>query len=151
MMNSLDFIGYDGPPGGKGCKEIMVTAHADVGWKLDVDRGPDWVFVRLLPADAEDSTTGDFALAERVWALLEQSFTYRLVLELDDVPVIQSYLIAQLVLLSKRIHSHGGMLRLCGLSPQNEQVIQLCRLAGCLPTYHSRSHAIMGSRPTQPR
>ncbi|HEY2882143.1 MAG TPA: hypothetical protein VGJ15_06905 [Pirellulales bacterium] len=128
----------------------MVTAHATDGWKMDVDRGPDWVFVRLHPSPQIEA--GGFSLAEQVWSILEQSFTYRLVLELDLMPNIQSYFIAQLVLLSKRIHAHDGLLRLCGLSSANMEVIRVCRLDGCLPNYASRGDAVMGAkRPMQPR
>ncbi len=127
----------------------MVTAQTGTGWHLDVDRGPDWVFVRLRP-DAH-SEIDDFELAENVWGILQQSFTYRLVLELDEVPILSSYLIAQLVLLSKRIHSHGGLLRVCGLSAANQEVVHTCRLDGCLPQYVNRGEAVMGHRPAQPR
>jgi anti-anti-sigma regulatory factor len=127
----------------------MVTAQSGTGWQLDVDRGPDWVFVRLHPDDRGE--IDDFALAEQIWSILEQSFTYRLVLELDEVPTLRSYLIAQLVLLSKRIHTHGGLLRLCGLSPANQEVVHVCRLEGCLPNYGNRGEAVMGHRPAQPR
>lgn len=122
--------------------------QTDVGWRYDVDRGPDWVFVRLHPDEQALETD---SLADQLWAVLEQSFTYRLVLELDEVPILQSYLIAQLVLIAKRINSHGGLLRLCGLSPANQEVIRLCRLDGCLPHFGNRSDAVMGHRPMQPR
>ena len=122
--------------------------QTDVGWRFDVDRGPDWVFVRLHP---DDSNLDTGSLAEQLWAVLEQSFTYRLVLELDEVPILQSYLIAQLVLIAKRINSHKGLLRLCGLSPANQEVIRLCRLDGCLPHFGNRGDAVMGHRPMQPR
>jgi anti-anti-sigma factor len=123
--------------------------QTDVSWRYDVDRGPDWVFVRLHPDD-EGSFSSE-SLAERLWSVLEQSFTYRLVLELDEVPILQSYLIAQLVMIGKRIHSHGGLLRLCGLSPANQEVIRLCRLDSCLPHFGNRGDAVMGHRPLQPR
>ncbi|HTQ39355.1 MAG TPA: STAS domain-containing protein [Pirellulales bacterium] len=128
----------------------MLTAQAVAGWHFDVDRGPDWMFVRLRPA--HDGGAEELALAARIWSILEQSFTYRLVLELDHIELLQSCLIAQLVMLSKRIHSHGGMLRLCGLSPGNQQVLHVCRLEGCLPNYDNRGDAVMGTqRPLQPR
>jgi anti-anti-sigma factor len=123
--------------------------QTDVGWRYEVERGPDWVFVRLRPD--EDGLLDQGSLADQLWSVLEQNFVYRLVLELDQVPIMQSYLIAQLVLLAKRIHSHGGLLRLCGLSPANQEVIRLCRLDGCLPSYVNRGHAVMGQRPSQPR
>jgi anti-anti-sigma factor len=122
--------------------------QTDVGWRYDVDRGPDWVFVRLHPD--ENNLEAD-SLADKLWAVLEQSFTYRLVLELDEVPILQSYLIAQLVLIAKRINSHGGLLRLCGLSAANQEVIRMCRLDGCLPHFGNRGDAVMGHRPMQPR
>jgi anti-anti-sigma factor len=123
--------------------------QTDIGWRYEVERGPDWVFVRLRPDD--DGLLDQASLADQLWSVLEQNFVYRLVLELDEVPIMQSYLIAQLVLLGKRIHSHGGLLRLCGLSPANQEVIRLCRLDGCLPNYVNRGHAVMGQRPMQPR
>jgi len=128
----------------------MVTAQIADGWQIDVERGPDWVFIRLHPS--ADEGIEDFALAEKIWGVLEQSFTYRLVLELDLVEHLQSYLIAQLVLLSKRIHSHDGMLRLCGLSAENQRVLSVCRLDRCLPNFENRGDALMGEhRPLQPR
>ena len=42
-------------------------------------------------------------LADEVWSLLNQSFTRRLVLELNEVPFLHSYFIGQLVLLGKQI------------------------------------------------
>ena len=128
----------------------MVTTQLAVTWRLSVDRGPDWMFVRLHPT-AEGGIDAS-ALAERIWSVLDQNFTYRLVLELDQLEVLQSYLIAQLVMLSKRIHSHSGLLRLCGLSPVNQEVLRICRLDGCLQNYENRSSAVKGEhRPLQPR
>jgi anti-anti-sigma factor len=127
----------------------MVTAHTATGWRMEVDRGPDWMFVRLHPA--EEDIFDDRSLAEQIWGLLEQSFTYRLVLELEDIAILQSYLLAQLVMLAKRINSHGGMLRLCGVSPVNREVIHVCRLDECLPAYGDRGEAVMGHRLVRPR
>jgi len=128
----------------------MVTAEIADGWQIYVERGPHCIFVRLHPnADVEIE---GFALADKIWTVLEQSFTYRLVLELDLIERLQSYLIAQLVLLSKRIRSHDGMVRLCGLSAANQEVLAVCCLDRCLPNYESRGDALMGTqRPLQPR
>ncbi len=127
----------------------MVTAQTATGWRMEVDRGPDWMFLRLHPA--EEDIFDERSLAEQIWGLLEQSFTYRLVLELEDIALLQSYLLAQLVLLAKRINSHGGMLRLSGLSPVNREVIHTCRLDDCLPAYEDRGEAVMGRRGVLPR
>ena len=43
-----------------------------------VDRGPDWLFVRLH----DDSQPSD-NLADRLWQLMEKHFVYRLVLEME--------------------------------------------------------------------
>jgi anti-anti-sigma factor len=118
------------------------------GWGLDVDRGPDWVFVRVHPRDGFDDAPG---LAQSVWALLEQHFTYRLVLELDEVALLHSPVIGQLVLLSKRVHTRGGLLRLCGVSEPSREVLHLCRLESALPSFDNRGDAVMGHRPKQPR
>ena len=72
-------------------------------------------------------------------------------LELDEVELLHSYLVGQLVLLHKRISTHGGVMRVCGLSPGNQQVLHLCRLEGRFPHYEDREHAVLGQRPQQPR
>ena len=128
----------------------MVTAQIASAWRLSVERGPDWLFVRLNPA--LEGEVDEFSLAEKIWTVLEQSFTYRVVLELDQLELMQSHFLAQLVMLSKRVHSHGGLLRLSGLSPANRDVLHVCRLDGCLPNYENRGAAVKGEqRPMQPR
>jgi anti-anti-sigma factor len=118
------------------------------GWSLDVDRGPDWIFVRLHDNSSEYGAEG---MAECLWELLEQQFAHRIVLELDDVQHLSSPLIGELVRLSKRVYSHDGMLRICGLSPENFQILRLMRLDGCFPNYDNRTEAVMGQCPKQPR
>lgn len=120
------------------------------GWHLEVERGPDWLYVRLRRPDAEADDTPP--LAERLWWLLEEHFTRRLILELDELDVLCSYLIGQLVLLHKRIVVNGGMLRICGLSEDNQQVLRIARLGGRFPAYPDRHAAIMGRLgPCRPR
>ncbi len=119
------------------------------GWTFDVSRGPDWLFVRLhVPDDQWDDVRG---LAESLWGLLQQQFTHRLVLELDELVCFPSALMGELVRLYKRIESHGGMMRLCGLSPANLEVLRVTRLERCFPHYDTRSDAVMGIRCGEPR
>ena len=73
-------------------------------WTMDVERGPDWLFIRLH--GPENRETEPWELANRLWQLMEQHFTYRLVLELDDVPLLSSYLLGQLVMLHKLMVQH---------------------------------------------
>lgn len=128
----------------------MVQVTLARGWDLDVERGPDWLYVRphCLSGSASDAPP----LADQVWSLLEKSLTHRLVLELDDIDLLTSHLIGQLMWLRKRIHSHDGMMRICGLSSYNTQVLEQCHLAGYLPHFRDREEAVMGqARPIQPR
>jgi len=122
--------------------------QATGGCELNVERGPDWLFVRPRGESLTDHAP---ELAEQLWALLEQSLTHRLVLEMDDVELLRSAIVGQLVLLQKRISGQGGLMRLCGLSPANQRVLATCRLGGYLPQYQNRTEAVMGERPTQPR
>jgi anti-anti-sigma factor len=120
------------------------------GCELEVERGPDWLLVRVADLDPADSETSP--LAERVWDVLRQHFTYRLVLELDQIRLLTSRLVGQLVQLHRRIEQHGGVMRLCGLSPHNRQVLRTCRLEHRLMPYHDRQEAVLGyERPSQPR
>ena len=118
-------------------------------WSLEIDRGPDWLFIRVCPPKQGD--TGEFPLAEAIWERLEQAFCHRVVIELDRVVILRSWLVGELVRLHKRVAGQGGMLRLCGLSPAGEEVLQICRLGDRLPAYRNRTDAVMGHRPPQPR
>ena len=120
------------------------------GCELDVERGPDWLLVRVCHLDLAESDAPSFA--ERIWCLLEQHFTHRLVLELDQVRVINSHLIGQLIQLYRRIAEHDGVMRLCGLSAYNREVLHQCRLDERLPPYEDRHEAVLAhSLPQRPR
>jgi len=118
-------------------------------WSLAIDRGPDWMFIRLKPPAGGD--TGEIPLAEMVWGRMEQSFCCRVVLEFDDVKLLRSWMVGQLVRLHKRVTTQGGMLRVSGLSPANEAVLRICRLDDRIPNYRNRTDAVMGYRPPKPR
>ncbi|MDZ7618928.1 MAG: STAS domain-containing protein [Patescibacteria group bacterium] len=119
------------------------------GWELAVERGPDWLLVRILKApEARDAPP----LADELWEQLCRHFTYRLVLELNQIVLLDSYLIGQLVQLYKRICEHDGVMRVCGLSAYNRRVLHTCNLADHFPEYQDREEAVMGvRRPRQPR
>jgi anti-anti-sigma factor len=118
-------------------------------WTMDVERGPDWLFIRLHGPQDPKAEPSD--LANRVWRLMQQHFTYRLVLELDDVPSLNSYFLGQLVMLHKRIHSRDGVLRLSGLTDLALDALRACRLDHSFSRYSTRADAVMGHRPTKPR
>jgi anti-anti-sigma factor len=118
-------------------------------WTMDIDRGPDWLFIRLQPPHHGD--TGEIALAEMIWQKLEQCFCNRVVLEMDGVDFLRSWMIGELVRLHKRVTANGGMLRISGLSREAEAVLRICRLGDRFPNYRNRTDAVMGYRPVQPR
>ena len=112
--------------------------------ELGVERGPGWLFLKLKNIDPDAFEIHQ--LADNIWSLLEQHLTYRVVLEMGDVKVLRSELIAQLVLLQRRIQRHGGVIRLCGLSENNTRVLRACSLLDRLPSYPDRLGAVMGCR-----
>ena len=118
-------------------------------WSLEIDRGPDWLFIRLSPPPSGE--IGEASIAEMVWKNLEQCFCYRVVLELDQVDYLRSWIIGELVRLHKRVTTQGGMLRLCGVSKNAETVLRICQLGDRFPAYRNRNDAVMGYRPQQPR
>jgi anti-anti-sigma factor len=112
------------------------------GCEFDVERGPDWLLVRVRSFDVVESEVPP--LAEHLWTLMQQHFTHRLVLELDDVQELNSDLIEQLIELYRRVEEHDGVMRLCGLSSHNRQLLHRCRLDEQLLPYESREEAVMG-------
>ena len=118
-------------------------------WTMDIERGPDWLFIRLRPPNGGD--TEEIPLAETIWEKLDQEFCNRVVLELDEIAFLRSWMIGELVRLHKRVTSQGGMVRLCGLTTASDAVLRICRLENRFPAYRNRTEAVMGHRPQQPR
>jgi anti-anti-sigma factor len=120
-----------------------------LGWELKVERGPDWLLVKVTNPDPESLEAPP--LADQLWLLLERHFIYRMVLDLEEVGLLHGRLLGQLLLLQKQIHQRDGMLRLIGISPDNQQVIEACGLGDRLPVYPCQEDAIMGHLPNKPR
>ncbi len=112
------------------------------GWTMDMERGPDCLFVKLHGPNKTQHEGNE--LSEKLWDLLKQHFIYRMVLELDDVTMLKSNVVGQLVRLNRHVQEHDGMLRLCGLSDQCSDVLQTSGLDSFLPQYRDREDAIMG-------
>ena len=126
-----------------------MTLDLSPGWTIDVDRGPDWLFVHLSPEHC--SLEKDSAIAEPLWQLMQQHFAHRIVLELDDVDVLHSWLVGELVRLHKHVELQAGLMRLCGLSESNQRVLKAMHIADRFPHYETREAAVMAGRPRQPR
>lgn len=128
----------------------MVQVPLARGWELDVERGPDWLFVR--PRCSEEGVGSELELAEHLWLLLEQNLTHRMVLELNAIDRLTPALVEQLVSLQKRIHAREGTLRICSLSDANASLLDKSAWSSLLPHFCDREAAVMGyARPRQPR
>jgi anti-anti-sigma regulatory factor len=111
-------------------------------WELGVERGPNWLLVKVGQPLASPWEMPP--LADTLKLLMEEHFTYRLVLELDDSDLLSSELIGEFVALDKWIRERQGVMRLCGLSPHNGEVLRRCWLDGFVPTYRDRLEAVRG-------
>ncbi len=119
------------------------------GWTMAFDRGPDWLFVRITPPQRGD--TNEIALSDAIWERLEQAFTYRVVVEMEEVILLRSWVIGELIKLHQQVSARDGVMRLCGLSDSNQQILEVMRLEDRFPQYRNRSDSVMGHRPRQPR
>lgn len=123
---------------------IALTA----GWEIETERGPGCLIIRLKPGD-ESQAPDD--LADTIVRLMEEHFCYRVIIELDEVRLVDSRLLGQLVKLVRLVQNRDGLVRLCGLSPFNRQLVALSGLEKVLPAYGDRRHAIMACDCRKPR
>ena len=117
---------------------------------LEVEHGPNWLFVHLTGEDVGASDGP--SLAEQLTLLLEEHFTTRVVLEFDEIDVPDNQLIPQLERLDQWVGAHDGVIRLCGLPNNCVRAIARRGLGDRLQTCHNREEAVFGSyRPGRPR
>jgi len=119
---------------------MLATA---AGYEFDVDRGPDWLWIRVR--SVESGSLPLASLAEQLQELIEKHFVYRIVLELHRVPELSSQLIGELVQLDRYILDHDGVLRVCGLTPESRAMLEMCGLDDLCLEYETREEAILGS------
>ena len=115
------------------------------GCELDVQRGPDWLLVRIDSIDLDQHEA--VPLADEIWALMERHFTHRLVLDMKCMPSFNRHIINELLQLYQRVADHGGVMRVCHLSTRNERVLRACRLDDRLMPYSTWEEAVMGIGP----
>lgn len=120
------------------------------GWKTHLDRGPGWLIVKLYGPDGNDAdATG---LAECLTTMMRQEFKERLLLELEHLQAMPLDLVRELGLLRDELKRQGAVLRLCGMTPENES--RLCEndFSQRFTHYRDREAAIAGFyRPGKPR
>jgi hypothetical protein len=120
-----------------------VAVHVVDGLELNVDRGPNWLFVKLRTKSSSHVAVPHFA--DKLWSIASRHFIYRLVLELEELDELPSGMMSQLVLLQERLSQCGGALRICGLSAECETALESFHLSKALPNHASREEAVMGS------
>jgi anti-anti-sigma regulatory factor len=123
--------------------EHSVAIHNVDGLELNVDRGPNWLFVKLRSRETPRAEVTQ--IADKLWSISSRHFIYRLVLELEDLDELPSGMMGQLVMLQERLAQCGGALRICGLSPECEETLHSCHLDSALPNHASREAAVMGT------
>jgi len=120
------------------------------GWELDVERGPGCLLVKVRKPRRSGGSLAP--LDEELWSILDQHLTYRVVLELDQVKSLSAEILDQLLSLHARLEAHGGLMRICGLSPRNRRLLLERQVNDRLIPYHDVEEAVMGSvAPRRPR
>lgn len=108
-------------------------------WSLAVERGPDWLFVRV---ESDPTTTGPASsLADTIWGMIREHHASRVVLELDRVDAIDEPLIGAIAEVGTRVRREGGLIRACGLSQPNLDRLKLTP-ATAVPHFGTRSEAV---------
>lgn len=119
-----------------------MSVHVADGLKMEVERGPNWLFVKLRSQGKPLEKVPQ--IADKLWSIASRHFIYRLVLELDELETMPSDLMGQLVLLQERLAQCDGALRICGLSPECEETLHDCQVDTALPNHPSRADAVLG-------
>jgi MFS superfamily sulfate permease-like transporter len=119
-------------------------------WGVAVERGPDWLFLRLESPPGMPANAGCERLADRIVAMILENHAHRVVLELDHVNVIDDDLIGMIADVGARVRGHGGLIRVCGLSQPNLSKLRSSSDAGSLAHFDSRLAAVGGrGRPVE--
>jgi len=112
------------------------------GWKTDLDRGPGWLIVKLYGPDSDEAdATG---LAECLRTMMRQEFKDHLLLELENVQGMPWDFVRELCLLRDELEGRGAILRLCGMTPENESRLGERDFAPRFTHYRDREEAIIG-------
>ncbi|QDU38641.1 hypothetical protein Mal4_29710 [Maioricimonas rarisocia] len=115
------------------------------GWQLQVDTSPEWLFFRLQAVS--DDRAPEPPLAEAIQRKSAETGIRRVIFELGEGTMLQSFVAGQLVLLVKWAYLNGGAFRICSFSEDNYYVIRLMHLTDRFPNYSNREAAVMGWLP----
>jgi|YNPMSStandDraft_1061717.scaffolds.fasta_scaffold00866_7 anti-anti-sigma factor len=120
-----------------------------LGWDLDVTQGEGWLIIRPRPHGPQ--TTELVPLSDEILKLLEWCWVNRVILVLDGLDLLTSFVVGQLIKLHRHLENNGGILRLCGVNSRHRQVLERLGMAECLPIYDDVRDAVMGGFPCKPR
>lgn len=120
-----------------------MALHVVDGLELNVERGPNWLFVKLR--NKRKAWAKVPQLADKLWSIASRHFIYRLVVELDELDELPQEWMDELMELQSRLVDCGGALRICGLSPQCEETLHSRQLETTLTNHPSRADAVWGS------
>jgi hypothetical protein len=108
-----------------------------------VDRGPNWLFIKLLPGQTEAQTR---QWVDELWDVCNRHFTYRLVLELEDLDDVSTAVTRRLEKLRERLVAHDGALRLCGANINCAKSLSGSHYAMNLKNHPNRAVAVLGAK-----
>lgn len=118
----------------------MTAGRGRRGVPLEVERGPDWLFVRVAggaTGPMEDLTTS-------VWETIREHGASRVVLELDHLDTIDEALGGVIGELGTRVRDAGGLIRICGLSEPKLTRLRRVAAAASVPHFDTRGDAVGG-------
>lgn len=109
------------------------------GWAVAVERGPDWLFLRLEPGNALASGG---VLADRLLDVIRVNHAHRVVVECDRVDAVDDAILDAIATVGSRVRDDGGLIRVCGLSASGVRRLRSSDQTGDIPHFESRSAAV---------
>lgn len=118
--------------------EAALAGHDGRGPGLEIERGPDWLFVQVGDVGGEHAGR----LADSVWETIQEHGASRVVLELDRVKTVDESLGDAIAEIGERVRDAGGLIRICGLSPSELSRLESVPAVRAVPHFDSRSEAV---------
>jgi len=109
------------------------------GWEVAVERGPDWLFLRL---ERDDAGCGGDPIAERLLGMIRVNHAHRVVVEFDGSDQLDDTLLDAIGAVGSRVRDEGGLIRVCGLSEGDVRRLRSSGRTGDIPHFESRSAAV---------
>lgn len=127
---------------GSGTREVAWESAAERDWGLRVERGPNWLFIRLVRCPDQPGPVG--TLARHIVDVLDQHMVNRVVLELNDAVFPCERLVMELRQLEAWMQARHGVLRICGVPADYVRRLRHAHLTDRFPLYQDREEAVWG-------